>query len=79
MIREDIKGRKPDPISSESLFKRRTGLHHKKIFTIAIELSRPELIPKSVILGSPLRLINRLAGLMSRCTKCLTLCRNTKP
>lgn len=43
--------------------------------TIAIEFSRPELMPKSVIFGSPLRFTSRFAGLMSLWTRCLTPCK----
>lgn len=78
MIREDIKGRKLDFISLESLFKCWIGLYYKKIFIIVIELLRFELILKFVILGFLLRLINRLVGLMFWCIKCFMLCRNIK-
>jgi hypothetical protein len=35
------------------------------ILTIATEFSKPALIPKSVIFGSPLRFTSKLAGFMS--------------
>uniref|UniRef100_A0A2P2LQ69 MAP kinase kinase n=1 Tax=Rhizophora mucronata TaxID=61149 RepID=A0A2P2LQ69_RHIMU len=42
---------------------------------MATEFSRPALMPKSVIFGSPLRLTSKFAGFMSLCTKCLTPCK----